>query len=142
MRHIIGVYVVVAALLIPCLAAGAQPLLVAVASDDPESTSPVSNVAAFSQYYLLFSSLNMVQVLRNPFLDKGPGAGPLVVEYLAEKGVGTLIAGRFGPPMIDAMDRKGMRYFQFSGIVAQDAVERVVNYLKPADRGGGGKPGD
>jgi predicted Fe-Mo cluster-binding NifX family protein len=112
-----------------------------VASDDPESTSLVSNFAAFSQYYLLFSALNMVQVLRNPFLDKGPGAGPLVVEYLAEKGVGTLIAGRFGPPMIDAMDRKGMRYFQYSG-VAQDAVERAVNYLKPAEKGGGGKPGD
>ena len=44
--------------------------------------------------------------------------------------------------MIDAMDIKGMKYFQFSGIVAQDAVERVVNYLKPAEKGGGRKPGD
>jgi len=130
MRHMLGVYVVVVALLIPCLAASAEPLLVAVASDDPESTSPVSNFAAFSQYYLLFSGLNMVQVLRNPFLDKGPGAGPLVVEYLAQKGVGILVAGRFGPPMIEAMDRKGMKYFQLSGI-AQEAAERVAKSLRP-----------
>ncbi len=44
--------------------------------------------------------------------------------------------------MIEAMNRKGMKYFQFSGIVAQDAVERVVNYLKPAEKGSGEKPGD
>ncbi len=141
MRHMLGVYMVVVALFIPCLVAGAEPLLVAVASDDPESTSPVSNFAAFSQYYLLFSGLDMVQVLRNPFLDKGPGGGPRVVEYLAQKGVGILVAGRFGPPMIDVMDRKGMRYFQYSG-VAQDAVERAANHLKPAEKGDGGKPGD
>ncbi len=88
MRHMLRMYMVLLCLLIPCLAAGAEPLLVAVASDDPESTSLVGNFAARSQYYLLFSGLNMVQVLRNPFLDKGPGAGPLVVEYLAQKGSG------------------------------------------------------
>ena len=76
----------------------------------------------------------MVEVLRNPFLDKGPGRSPLVVDYLAKKGVAILVAGRFGPPMIDAMNRKGMKYFQFSG-VAQEAAERVVNYLKPAKSG-------
>jgi predicted Fe-Mo cluster-binding NifX family protein len=126
----VGVYVVVAALLIPCPAVGAEPLLVAVASNDVESTALVSDFAARSEYYLLFSGLDMVQVLRNPFLDKGPGAGPLVVEYLAKKGVGILVAGRFGPPMMDAMDRRGMRYFQYSG-VAQEAAERVANSLRP-----------
>ena len=116
-------------------------LLIAVASDDVEATSIVGQYPAFSRYYLLFSGLNMVQVLNNPFLDKGVGAGPLVVDYLTQKGVAILVAGGFGPPMIEAMKRKGMRYFQFSG-VAQDAVERAVNYLKSAGKGGGEKPGD
>ena len=139
MRHTLRTCMVLIALLIPCLAAGAEPLLVAVASNDVESTALVSDFAARSEYYLLFSGLNMVQVLNNPFVDKGPGAGPLVVEYLAEKGVAIIVAGRFGPPMIYAMDRKGMKYFQFSG-VAQEAVERVGN--KPAGKGGGEKPND
>ena len=137
MRHTLLMCMVLTVLLIPCipcLAAGVEPLLIAVASNDVESTALVSDFAARSEYYLLFSGLNNVQVLKNPFLDKGPGAGPLVVDYLAQKGVAILIAGRFGPPMIEAMNRKGMKYFQFSG-VAQEAVERVVNYLKPAKNG-------
>jgi hypothetical protein len=43
--------------------------------------------------------------------------------------------------MIEAMNRKGMRYFLYSG-VAQEAVERVVKYLKPAEKKGGEKRGN
>lgn len=141
MRHTLWICALLPALFLPCLAAGTEPLLIAVASDDVESTAIVGSFAARSQYYLLFSGINMVQVLPNPFLDKGPGAGPLVVDYLAKKGVGILVAGRFGPPMIESMNRRGMKYFLYSG-VAQEAVERVVNYLKPAEKGGGQKPGN
>jgi len=119
-----------ALLLMPSLVKGGEPLLIAVASDDVEATSLVSNFAARCQYYLLFSGTDFVQVLSNPFLQKGPGAAPLVVDYLAQKGVGVVVAGRFGPLMIEAMNRRGMKYFQFSG-VAQDAAERVANFFRP-----------
>ena len=117
-------------LLMPSLASGAEPLLIAVASDDVEATSLVSNTAGRSRYYLLFSGTDFVQVLHNPFLAKGPGATPALVEYLAQKGVGVVIAGGFGPLMIEAMDQKGMKYIIFSGI-AQEAAERVINFLRP-----------
>jgi predicted Fe-Mo cluster-binding NifX family protein len=117
-------------LLIPSLGSAAEPFLVAVASDDKEATSLVSGFAARSRYYLLFSGTNFVQVVQNPFLDKGRGAGPDVVDYLAQKGVGLLIAGRFGPFIIEALDRKGMKYFQFSG-PAQEAAARVADFLQP-----------
>jgi len=119
-----------ALLLMPCLASGAEPFLIAVASDDVEATSLVSNLAARCQYYLLFSGTDFVQVVSNPFLQKGPGAAPLVVDYLGQKGVGVVVAGRFGPYMIEAMNRRGMKYFQFSG-TAQEAAERVINFLRP-----------
>ena len=41
-----------------------------------------------------------------------------------------MIAGGFGPLMIEAMDQKGMKYIIFSGI-AQEAAERVVDFLRP-----------
>ena len=134
MRHTLWICLLVPALFLPCPGNAAEPLLIAVACDDVESTSIVSNFAARSEYYLLFSGITMVEVVRNPFLDKGPGAGPLVVDYLAKKGVAILVAGRFGPPMIEAMNRRSMKYFLYSG-VAQEAAERVVNYLKPAEKG-------
>jgi predicted Fe-Mo cluster-binding NifX family protein len=117
-------------LLLPSLASGAERLLVAVASDDVEATSLVSKTAGRSRYYLLFSGTDFVQLLDNPFLAKGPGATPSLVEYLAQKGVGVIVAGGFGPLMIEAMDQKGMKYIIFSGI-AQEAAERVVDFLRP-----------
>ena len=118
-----------ALLVMPSLASGAGPFLIAVASDDVEATSLVSKTGGRSRYYLLFSGTDFVQVLDNPFLAKGPGATPSLVEYLAQKGVGVVVAGGFGPLMIEAMEQKGMKYFIFSGI-AQEAAERVVDFLR------------
>ena len=116
---------------VPSLTNGAEPLLIAVASDDKEATSLVSNSAARSQYYLLFDETSqLIQVVNNPFLAKGRGAASFVVDYLAQKGVGVVVAGRFGPVMIEAMNRKGMKYVPYSG-VAQSAAERVINSLRP-----------
>ena len=108
---------------------GAEPSLIAVASDDVEATSLVSNTAGRSRYYLLFSGTNFVQLLDNPFLAMGPRATPSLVEYLSQKGVGVVIAGGFGPLMIEAMDQKGMKYIIFSG-TAQEAVDRVPHFLR------------
>ena len=119
-----------ALLLIPSLSNGAEPSLIAVASDDVEATSLVSNTAGRSRYYLLFSGPNFVQLLDNPFLAMGPRAIPSLVEYLSQKGVGVVIAGGFGPLMTEAMDRKGMKYIIYSG-TAQEAAERAVNILQP-----------
>ena len=117
-------------LLVPSLGGGAEPLLIAVASEGQESTSLVSDFAGRSRHYLLFSGTDFIQALQNPFLDKGRGAVPDVADYLARKGVGLLVAGRFGPFMIEALDRKGIKYFPFSG-PSQEAAARVVNSMRP-----------
>ena len=122
-------------LLIPSLSSGVEPFLIAVASDDVEATSLVSKTAGRCRYYLLFSGTNFVQLLDNPFLAMGPGATPALVEYLAQKGVGVVIAGGFGPLMIEAMDQKGMKYIIFSG-TAQEAAERVVDFLRSPKKDG------
>jgi len=124
-----------ALLLSSSLASGADRLLIAVASDSVEATSLVSKTGGRSRYYLLFSGTDFVQVLDNPFLAKGPGATPSLVEYLAQKGVGVVVAGGFGPLMVEAMDQKGMKYIIFSGI-AQEAAERVVDLLRPPQKDG------
>ena len=130
---------VLALVLMPVLASAGDPFLIAVASDNQEATSLVGTFAARSRYYLLFSqTLELVQVVQNPFLSEGEGAAPLVVDYLAQKGVGVIVAGRFGPPMIQAMNRKDMRYIQYSG-VAREAVQRVINFLRPPEEKRGGQ---
>ena len=128
-----------ALVLMPVLVSAADPFLIAVASDDQEATSLVGNFAARSRYYLLFSqTLELVQVVQNPFLSEEEKIGPLIVDYLAQKGVGVIVAGRFGPPMIQAMNKKEMRYIQYSG-VAREAVQRAINFLRPPEEKRGGE---
>ncbi len=132
-RSVNLVLAALALLLMPSLESRAEPFLIAVASEDVEATSLVSPFAARSRYYLLFSGTDFVQVVNNPFLPKAGEAAPLVVDYLAQKGVGVLVAGRFGPIMVEAMNKRGMKYIQFSG-AAQEAAERVVNFLRPSKK--------
>ena len=132
-RSVNLVLAALALLLMPSLESRAEPFLIAVASEDVEATSLVSTFAARSRYYLLFSGTDFVQVVNNPFLPKAGEAAPLVVDYLAQKGVGVLVAGRFGPIMVEAMNKRGMKYIQFSG-AAQEAAERVVNFLRPSKK--------
>ncbi|MCX5909171.1 MAG: hypothetical protein NTY64_18875 [Deltaproteobacteria bacterium] len=129
---VLSLNVALALLLMP-LASGAVPLLIAVASDDVEAASLVSNFAGRSRCYLLFSGVDFIQVVNNPFLQKRPGAAPFVVDYLAQKGVTVLVAGSFAPLMIEALDKKGMKYIQYSG-VAQNAAERVINLFPPTPK--------
>jgi len=135
MKKLIRNLAILALILLPSLTSGAERFLIAVASDSVESTSLVSKTGGRSRYYLLFSGTDFVQVLDNPFLSQGPGGTPSLVEYLAQKGVGVVVAGGFGPLMIETIEQKGMKYIIFSG-TAQEAAERVVNFLRPPKKDG------
>jgi predicted Fe-Mo cluster-binding NifX family protein len=61
----------------------------------------------------------------NPHKDARGGAGTQAVDLLAGKGVKVVVAGEFGPRMVDAMKGRGMRYLEFKGSVA-DAVKKAL----------------
>jgi predicted Fe-Mo cluster-binding NifX family protein len=99
---------------------------IAVASDGNTPASAVSPVAARSAYYLIFDGKGaFVEALSNPHKSAGGGAGTLAVDFLAGKGVTTVIAGAFGDKMVAAMKAKGMAHVVFKGN-AGDAVADVV----------------
>jgi predicted Fe-Mo cluster-binding NifX family protein len=99
---------------------------IAVASDGTTPAAVVSPVAARSAYYLIFDGKGaFIEALSNPHKSAGGGAGTLSVDFLARKGVTTVIAGAFGDKMIAAMKVKGIAYVVFKGS-AGDAVSNVV----------------
>ncbi len=100
--------------------------LIAVASSGRTSAAMVDSVAARSPFFLLFNTKgDLVEVLENPYRDSGGGAGPLVAELMAKKGVTTVVAGNFGINMKASLDEKGLKYFEFQGQAAE-AVKDVV----------------
>lgn len=53
----------------------------------------------------------------NPYASARGGAGPAVAEWLAERGVTTLVCGEFGPKMRAALDARGIEAVEFHGSI-------------------------
>lgn len=105
----------------------ADMIKIAVASDGKTVSSAVSRVAARSSVFLIFDGNGkFVEAINNPHKEIGGGAGPLVVNFLAQKGANVITAQSFGKKMVDAMKAKGIVHFEFKGN-ADDAVRK---YLK------------
>lgn len=99
---------------------------IAVASDGNTPASAVSPLAARSSYYLIFDRKGVfIEAFSNPHKNAGGGAGSLVVDFLAGKGVKTVIAGTFGDKMVDAMKTRGIHHIEFKG-TAPDAVKKAL----------------
>ena len=105
----------------------ADMIKIAVASDGKSVSSAVSSVAARSSSFLIFDGNGkFVEAINNPHKEVGRGAGPLVVNFLAQKGINAITAQSFGKKMVDAMEANGIAHFEFKGN-ADDAVRK---YLK------------
>ena len=105
----------------------ADMIKIAVAWDGKTVSSAVSRVAARSSGFLIFDGNGkFVEAINNPHKEIGGGAGPLVVNFLAQKGANVITAQSFGKKMVDAMKAKGIVHFEFKGN-ADDAVRK---YLK------------
>jgi predicted Fe-Mo cluster-binding NifX family protein len=98
---------------------------IAVAGNDKMPTSAVSGQAGRAPYYLFFDGKGkLIEAVENPHKDKD-GAGKLVVDFLAGKGVTVIVAEGFGGPIVDVLKGKGIRPVAFKGAIAE-AVKKVV----------------
>jgi predicted Fe-Mo cluster-binding NifX family protein len=98
---------------------------IAVAGNDKMTTSAVSGQAGRAPYYLFFDGKGkLVEAVENPYKDKD-GAGKLVADFLAGKGVTVVVAEGFGGPIVDVLKGKGIRPVAFKGAIAE-AAKKVV----------------
>jgi predicted Fe-Mo cluster-binding NifX family protein len=113
-------------LLLGCAAVADAATVIAVASETTEETGLVSREAARSPYYLVFAGTGeLLEVIYNPYGGEREGTGQAVVNLLAQKGIGLVVAESFSSAMIGAMEARGMKHLEFRG-VAKDAVDRLV----------------
>ena len=100
---------------------------IAVASEGQEITDPVAAIAGRSPYFQIFDHQGgLIETLPNPHRDTGGGAGPLVADLLAGKGVISMVAGNFGVNIRASLREKQIDPIPFSGRV-KEAVNTALN---------------
>jgi len=107
-------------------AAELENMKIAVAAESKSTKASVSNMAAKCPYYLIFNNKGeLIEVIDNPYKDASRNAGPTAANFLAKRGIDTIVAGSFGSKMIDALRNNGKTHFEFKGSV-DDAVKKVL----------------
>ena len=103
-----------------------QERIIAVATFEKTESSQISDKAARAPYYLVFDkSGKLLEIISNPFRDAAGGAGPKMADLLAEKNVTVVVAGAFGYKMAKALEAKGIKHHEATGIVKK-AVEKLL----------------
>jgi len=109
--------------------AGEPEFKIAVASNGQEKSGQVSIEAGRAPYYLIFDKAGkMLETAANPHVSAVGGAGGSTADFLAEKKVNVVIAGRFGPKMTAALDAANIKYIEKQGIVIN--VIKGVEHVK------------
>jgi predicted Fe-Mo cluster-binding NifX family protein len=115
--------VVILLLYTACSALAAGEPVIAVAAEGETAEASVSSQSARSPYFLLFDDRGvLVEAVANPFREVQRGAGPQVADFLAAKGLRIIIAGEFGPRMINALQGRQMEFRTAAGSAADAAA--------------------
>jgi predicted Fe-Mo cluster-binding NifX family protein len=100
--------------------------LIAVASEGRDSTADVGPIAARSRYFLVFNRQGeLIDSLENPHRKTGSGAGRMVADFLAGRGVSTFVAQKFGGNIKESLERRGVSYAEYPGPAAE-AVKALL----------------
>jgi predicted Fe-Mo cluster-binding NifX family protein len=103
----------------------AETVKIAVAAADKTVTSAVVDQPASAPYFLFFDGKGkLIEALGNPYKN-AENPGPEVINFLAGKGATIVVAGFFGPKIMEVAKAKGMTPVSFTGSV-QDAVKKVL----------------
>ena len=126
-KMLFSIFVILFMASVIAYAAEKEAAKIAVASNSKDAAASISKKADKCPYYLIFDGKGeLIEVVGNPYKDVQSGAGSQTADFLAGKGVTTVIAGNFGDKMTGAMKRNGIEFFQFAGVI-KDAVEKVLD---------------
>lgn len=102
-----------------------QSMKIAVAAADKTATATVIDRAASAPYFLFFDGKGkLLEAIDNP-LKSADNPGPEIINFLTAKGCTVMVAGFFGPRIVEVAKAKGVTPVSFKG-TAQDAVKSVL----------------
>ncbi len=125
MLRIVIVLIMLVLMFPPC-SVGEEDVIIAVASEGKTLKDSVSQVAGRCPYFLFIDGTGkLLEAVDNPYEDIRGSAGVSAANFLAERNVTIVIAGRFGDNMKDVLETKEIAYFEFQGIV-EEVIKKVL----------------
>ena len=95
----------------------------AIASTGESKESMVSDQAARCLFYLLFErSEGILKAVENPYSNATGRAAPQAVQFLANMGVTTVIAEKYGEKMISELDSRKIGHLTVKGSVEKALI--------------------
>ena len=99
---------------------------IAIATIEKKEDAEISGRGGRAPYYLIFNEKGeMIETISNPFGTGGGGAGFAVAKMLADKNINIFVAGTVGGNMGGALEGRGLKYFEKTGI-AKEVVLDIV----------------
>jgi predicted Fe-Mo cluster-binding NifX family protein len=103
----------------------AQSVKIAVAAAGKTAAAAVVDQPASAPCFLFFDEKGkLLEAIENPY-KSAENPGPEVINFLAGKGATIVVAGFFGPKIIDVAKAKGVTPVAFKG-TAQEAVTKAL----------------
>ena len=100
---------------------------IALATIKNSLASSISSQAGRAPYYLIVNDQGqLLEAIKNPFAIGGGGAGNAAAKMLADKGVSLVVAEKFGPNMVAALEERGVRYKEKQGL-AEDVIKEILS---------------
>lgn len=125
MLRIVIVLIMLVLMFPPC-SVGEEDVIIAVASEGKTLKDSVSQVAARCPYFLFIDGTGkLLEAVDNPYEDTRGIAGVSAANFLAERNVTIVIAGRFGNNMKNVLETKEIAYFESQGIV-EEVIKKVL----------------
>jgi predicted Fe-Mo cluster-binding NifX family protein len=98
---------------------------IAVTSTGPSLDDPVEVRFGRCRYFLVVDPTTMeTEVIQNPYIDLGGGAGIQSAQLLADKGVTAVLTGNCGPNAFRVFSSAGIKVISGISGKVRDAVER------------------
>lgn len=101
---------------------------IAIATTENKEDAQISEQGGRAPYYLIFDENGaVIEFIKNPFAVGGGGAGFSVAKMLADKNVDVCVAGVMGENMTGALEERGVKFVEKTGIAKEVASEIVTS---------------
>lgn len=113
---LLGVPIIIPGLLLyPTLIAKPGSRYIVATKEDKNTVSPTFARAA---YFVLVEDGKVLEKIKNPYIEVLP-AGPPAVEFAMSRNVDEVVAGSFGKPALEDLNKRGIKPIYYEGTVEE-----------------------